>query len=808
MLSPIVDMKSVGTDDGFDIYLPGSDAFYFKRQLHYQPYTPCAFPVEWLGHQGKMHKTSVHMRISPSNLEEACASGSLGYVIMFWAQGQNIKGHESVVGGGDTLLMTAAYKGHIHVVRFLVDAGADINATNSAGFSALHMAASAINYHIVRFLLDHGADPTKKNHQGYSAYCVAVQNASLPLLLLLAEHRPIDIHERDEMGHALLHWAAYNNSVAICQYLVEVCKMDINVVGKDGRTALVWAAREGYADVVEYLLCAGADVDVVDTDGYTALNYAKHRNHPEVQYVLENYPLAQRGATGMAAGDGLLGNQSRVNGGYVTAHNMRCRGTFSMLYHEPFFAAMSVLGAVHVLLAHYSLMLLPPLFSYAPFGMFFFRNTLWMAVFGYPVQGGKPELTILQQSGIGRSFSDTIRGTWRFRDRDAASLFALTTFMLLQLRAWALMGFEPFLPFLSTRNSVVKLNTSLNTTDKDLHDGGSRAVNFMQPVMCFLTLFLLVSVVLCKLLSMRSVYKPEFGSLVTSPVWNIIKHRAYNWLHPRIIFMERHLVLPLRAFYCYEKDVVMERYDGYSAVMDCPVAASNHAWFFIAVFCFMVLQWLIFISGWRQARVMLKCPRSDSLGEYISSSAWNLLVHALPCRDPMTIDVTGKSYFWVFMFRYIIPTTTNRLGVWLLHYSLIAAIISTYCFYRQLVAAAIGATRMELANRTATSGNGGLVSIFPPSFVPFKDTNSAAAPWTPPEGHCEGMLTIVDDLAAGNVAHRKVGSHCIYADSRFSILNIIYFLLGISGRRWRGAVAVSSFNSPISSVSLLEGPLA
>ncbi|EAN77767.1 hypothetical protein, conserved [Trypanosoma brucei brucei TREU927] len=152
MLSPIVDMKSVGTDDGFDIYLPGSDAFYFKRQLHYQPYTPCAFPVEWLGHQGKMHKTSVHMRISPSNLEEACASGSLGYVIMFWAQGQNIKGCESVVGGGDTLLMTAAYKGHIHVVRFLVDAGADINATNSAGFSALHMAASAINYHIVRFL--------------------------------------------------------------------------------------------------------------------------------------------------------------------------------------------------------------------------------------------------------------------------------------------------------------------------------------------------------------------------------------------------------------------------------------------------------------------------------------------------------------------------------------------------------------------------------------------------------------------------------------------------------------------------------
>jgi len=66
----------------------------------------------------------------------------------------------------DTPLMTAAFKCHYNAVRLLIGAGADVNAVDKFGSSALHYAARSGTLPIVRLLIVAGADDAPLNKHG------------------------------------------------------------------------------------------------------------------------------------------------------------------------------------------------------------------------------------------------------------------------------------------------------------------------------------------------------------------------------------------------------------------------------------------------------------------------------------------------------------------------------------------------------------------------------------------------------------------------------------------------------------------
>ncbi|KAG8339137.1 hypothetical protein TRVL_10036 [Trypanosoma vivax] len=470
---------------------------------------------------------------------------------------------------------------------------------------------------------------------------------------------------------------------------------------------------------------------------------------------------------------------------------------------------------VHI--SYVLLKFIPPLLSYIPVVMFLFRNVVWVLIWGQPEQGGRPISLPMQEFGVGRHFADACRGVWIFRNRDASWLFVLPAFMFFQFYAWGRMGLASLLPLLRVESTVFNIDGWERAPNSNAGDhwpglpqqGHTRG----RAVVLSLLTIIVVCAVMCKCLSMRSVYEPKCASITTSPVWAIVKQKAYNWLHPRIIFSERHVALPLRAFYCYERDAIMERFDGYSIALDCPIAASNHVWFFILVISFTGFQWLMFFWGWTQTNQLLNCPRYDSFLHWLIMSMYNLLVHALPCPDtrPENASVAYSRLFW--WLKHVIPSEANHLGVWILQYTFIIAVAATLVSIRQVTAAAYGATRMELANPTATYSGGGLVSIFTDTHPLAGNTadvgvgTSMAEPWLPPEGYTEGLLCIMDSRPVGSSKRRRYGRYCIYSESRFSIVNIIMFLLGRAGRRWRGAMAVSPANQPIMRPSVLAAHL-
>jgi len=73
---------------------------------------------------------------------------------------------------GNTLLMVAEH-GHLDIVRFLVDKGADVNQKLADGTTPLIRAAANNHPKVVRFLLERGADPEATTKEGKTAAMIA-----------------------------------------------------------------------------------------------------------------------------------------------------------------------------------------------------------------------------------------------------------------------------------------------------------------------------------------------------------------------------------------------------------------------------------------------------------------------------------------------------------------------------------------------------------------------------------------------------------------------------------------------------------
>jgi ankyrin repeat protein len=460
---------------------------------------------------------ALRRRQFPSCFEEACAYGNLQAAVLMWSQGTvDIPTRKAIYEGNNaSALMWAAFKGHLSIVRFLVDHGAPLNANNTLGHTALQWAITAGHTDVARYLLDHGADPSHRDRQGFDAAFAAVQNDRLAILLMLTEdasreghllqtsdhgtvfYQPtpeqkaqaantmnprtqkpyylLDPAIRDVEGHTLMHWAAYRNSPATCQYLLDHWGYAVDAQDKHGRTPLVWAAREGFAEVMEVLLSHGADRGCADSDGWTALQYARTRNHPEAVYVLEKYPIAStpvleedsntsgggvfhdgeadveqsgshhtnvsESATAALLGGG-GGGTTHSGGRYVCVRDRRAYGTFQMLCTHTIFAVMAICGPLYLAATFILMNVLPPVVSYFPFGIYFFKNVAWTSLTPRPTQSSRtgPPPSVTKIMGIASNIAESVRGTWLYRVRDPANLFVWVSFLFLQLWVWNRLG--------------------------------------------------------------------------------------------------------------------------------------------------------------------------------------------------------------------------------------------------------------------------------------------------------------------------------------------------------------------------------
>lgn len=100
-------------------------------------------------------------------LQAAILSGNLQIVKQHIDAGSNINEKDAL--SGSTPLITASTFNKIEITQTLINAGADLEATNNDGATALHAAAFFCQVEIVQLLIDANADKTIKNNYGATA---------------------------------------------------------------------------------------------------------------------------------------------------------------------------------------------------------------------------------------------------------------------------------------------------------------------------------------------------------------------------------------------------------------------------------------------------------------------------------------------------------------------------------------------------------------------------------------------------------------------------------------------------------------
>jgi ankyrin repeat protein len=152
----------------------------------------------------------------------------------------------------------AARNGDIEAVKKQLAAGANVNAPEADGTSALLWAAYQSSPELVQLLLQAGADVNSANAFGVTPLLQAARDGDAATIDALLQGGA-DLKKAEREGETPLMAAARAGSVAAVKSLIEAGS-DVNArESLQDETALMWATAEGHLDVVDALLKAGAD---------------------------------------------------------------------------------------------------------------------------------------------------------------------------------------------------------------------------------------------------------------------------------------------------------------------------------------------------------------------------------------------------------------------------------------------------------------------------------------------------------------------------------------------------------------------
>lgn len=220
--------------------------------------------------------------LATEQLLSATRSNDVKTVKLLLENGADVNAKET---NGNTALMSAAWRGYVEIIRLLLEKGADVNAKDTKGITALMCAAAQGHTKAVEILLDKDADINAEATNGWDALMFAeVMDMNQTNMSGLNASELLLEKGTGGINAALMYAANQGDTNGVVLLLDKGA--DVNAKNNYGDTLLMQVATTGHTNTVELLLDKGADINAKDSFGKTALMSAARFGNVEIIKLL------------------------------------------------------------------------------------------------------------------------------------------------------------------------------------------------------------------------------------------------------------------------------------------------------------------------------------------------------------------------------------------------------------------------------------------------------------------------------------------------------------------------------------------
>ena len=190
-------------------------------------------------------------------------------------------------GNSDENLVKAAARGDLNSVKKLIECGANPDANDKKGYTALIWAIDKAHDETALFLIEHGANVNRADNYGYTPLIWAADRGRENGARLLIE-RGADLNSTDNGGKTALIWAVIKKRYDMAKLLLNA-NADADIKDERGVSALCYAIDNNYGDFIELLAENKASLNIRTAKGFTALGWAvKNSNGAVLKIALES----------------------------------------------------------------------------------------------------------------------------------------------------------------------------------------------------------------------------------------------------------------------------------------------------------------------------------------------------------------------------------------------------------------------------------------------------------------------------------------------------------------------------------------